>query len=297
VADQEQPVGETTATPQSVGFTLSQVGLATSRRFAQIVGALGLEPRHIALLRAVRVADGQSQQAVAERLHIPASTMVALIDQLEQRELLERRSHPSDRRARLLYLTGHGEEVLGKAAGLSAAWENTICAGLSAAEREQLKVLLRHVAVNVGITESELPDHGTGERPNTLTALPWRYDRLCRADRLHATFLLAFRTAGLPGWRVSPEYRPATSSAARRSPPRTSRAAGQEWQAVGERLRRGEIVGLDDRVADQVAGWSLSAVVTDGPARPERAGVHVSVTRVLPAGIALPLIVSACLRA
>ena len=82
MTDQEQPVGET-AGRQSVGFTLSQVGLATSRRFGQITGTLGLEPRHVALLRAVSQADGQSQQAVAERLHIPASTMVALIDQLE----------------------------------------------------------------------------------------------------------------------------------------------------------------------------------------------------------------------
>jgi DNA-binding MarR family transcriptional regulator len=164
VTDQEQPADET-ATRQSVGFTLSQLGLATSRRFSQITGTLGLEPRHIALLRAVSAADGQSQQAVAERLRIPPSTMVALIDYLEQQEMLQRRPHPSDRRARLLYLTGHGKEVLGKAAGLSAEWENTICAGLSAAQRVQLQVLLRHVAVNVGVAEGELPDHGAGNRP------------------------------------------------------------------------------------------------------------------------------------
>jgi DNA-binding MarR family transcriptional regulator len=169
VADQERPAGKA-ATRQSVGFTLSQLGFATSRRFGQIVGTLGLEPRHIALLRAVSAADGQSQQAVAERLHIPASTMVTLIDHLEQREMLERRPHPSDRRARMLYLAGPGKEVLGKAASLSAEWENTICAGLSTAEREQLLILLRHVAVNVGIAEGELPDHGTGSRSYPLTA-------------------------------------------------------------------------------------------------------------------------------
>jgi len=165
VADQERAASET-ATRQTVGFTLSQLGFATSRRFGQIVGTLGLEPRHIALLRAVNEADGQSQQAVAERLHIPPSTMVALIDHLEQQEMLERRPHPSDRRARLLYLTGPGKKVLRKAAGLSAEWENTICAGLSAAERAQLLALLRRVAVNVGTAEGELPDHGTGNRPD-----------------------------------------------------------------------------------------------------------------------------------
>jgi DNA-binding MarR family transcriptional regulator len=167
VADQERAAREP-ATRQTVGFTLSQLGFATSRRFGQIVATLGLEPRHIALLRAVNETDGQSQQAVAERLRIPPSTMVALIDHLEQRGMLERRAHPSDRRARLLYLTGPGKEVLGKAAGLSADWEAAICAGLSAAERAQLLALLRRVAVNVGTAEGELPDHGTGNRPDLV---------------------------------------------------------------------------------------------------------------------------------
>src|ERR1035438_9362291 len=45
---------------------------------------------------------------------------------------------------------------------------------------------------------------------------------------------------------------------------------GQEREAVGERLRSSEIVGLDDRVADQVAGCSFSAVIANGRARPER---------------------------
>src|SRR5215469_11002922 len=104
----EQPADLT----RSVGFTLSQLGFATSRRFGQIVATLGLEPRHFALLRAVHGADGQSQQALAERLRIPASTMVSLIDYLENEGLLERRPHPTDRRTRLLHLTGQGAKVL-----------------------------------------------------------------------------------------------------------------------------------------------------------------------------------------
>lgn len=153
----------------TVGFTLSQLGFATSRRFGELAGTLGLEPRHYALLRAVREEDGQSQQALAERLHIPASTMVSLVDHLEKRALLERRPHATDRRTRLLHLTGQGTKVLGEATALSARWEATICAGLSAAERDQLLALLQRVAVNIGVTAGELPDRGTGHRPQPLT--------------------------------------------------------------------------------------------------------------------------------
>ena len=153
---------------QSVGFTLSQLGFATSRRFGEIVATLGLEPRHFALLRAVRVADGQSQQAIAERLRIPASTMVSLIDHLESEGLLERQPHPTDRRTRLLHLTSRGAEVLEQATILGAELEGSICAGLSTAERETLLGLLARIAGNIGIADGELPDHGTGQRPEAL---------------------------------------------------------------------------------------------------------------------------------
>jgi DNA-binding MarR family transcriptional regulator len=152
----------------SVGFTLSQLGFATSSGFGQIVGTLGLEPRHYALLRAVGASDGQSQQAVAERLQIPPSTMVSLVDHLEQEGLLQRRPHSTDRRTRQLHLTDRGGQVLENATQLGAQWEQQICAGLSSAEREELLGLLRRVAANIGVGQETLPDRGTGQRPQPV---------------------------------------------------------------------------------------------------------------------------------
>jgi DNA-binding MarR family transcriptional regulator len=152
----------------SVGFTLSQLGFATSSGFGQRVGALGLEPRHYAVLRTLRAGDGQSQQAVADRLQIPPSTMVSLVDHLEKEGLLERRMDAADRRTRQLRLTRSGMQVLEKAIRLGDQWEQQICAGLSQAERDQLLGLLRRVAANVGIRQDSLPDRGTGQRPQPL---------------------------------------------------------------------------------------------------------------------------------
>ena len=155
--------------PRSVGFTLSQLGFATSGRFGQLMAGLGLEPRHFAVLRAVSEAGGQSQQAVAHRLQIPASTMVSLLDHMELDGLIERRPHPTDRRTRIPHLTSRGEQVLGQAVRLGVEWEEKICAGLSPAERDSLLALLRRVAINIGVTTGELPDQGTGQRPQPLS--------------------------------------------------------------------------------------------------------------------------------
>src|ERR671915_123121 len=82
--------------PRSVGFLISQLGFLSSKGFAEALGPLGIDPRDWALLRFVAAAEGQSQQALAERLAVPPSRMVALVDRLEQGGLIERRPDPDD---------------------------------------------------------------------------------------------------------------------------------------------------------------------------------------------------------
>lgn len=148
-----------------MGFALSQLGFANSKRFGEIVGTLGLEPRHFGMLRAIGIEDGQSQQAVAERLSIPPSTMVALVDQLESKGLVERRIHQADRRTRTLHLTPAGTELTARAFALAQEWEETICSGLALSERTALIDVLARVARNIGLTSGGLPDEGSGARP------------------------------------------------------------------------------------------------------------------------------------
>jgi DNA-binding MarR family transcriptional regulator len=136
---------------QAVGFMVSSIGYAVGRRFHQVLAPLELEPREFALLRAVGVAEGQSQQAIGERLQIPPSRMVAFVDALEARGLLERRHNPHDRRTRELHLTAAGHALLGRAFALAVELERELCATLSDAEREQLVELLGRVGAQLGL--------------------------------------------------------------------------------------------------------------------------------------------------
>ena len=138
-------------TAQSVGFAMSSLGFAIAHRFTQTLAPLGLEPKEFALMRAVGAAEGQTQQTIAASLQIPASRMVGLVDALEERGIVERRHNPRDRRARELYLTSSGADLLGEAFARAIALEQEICAGMSAAEREQLLELLQRVGAALGV--------------------------------------------------------------------------------------------------------------------------------------------------
>ncbi len=135
----------------SVGFTLSSLGYAVSRRFQATLAPLGLEPREFALLRTIASRQGASQQAIGEQLQIPPSRMVAFVDALEERRLIERRANPEDRRARALHLTDEGRKLLAEAFRLAGELEAELCSGLSQAELLSLLAMLRRVGAQLGV--------------------------------------------------------------------------------------------------------------------------------------------------
>ena len=136
---------------RGVAFNLSSLGYAVSKGFHGVLTPFDLHPREFAVLRAVGAQEGQTQQALADRLQIPRSRMVSIVDDLEAQGLLERRPNPADRRVRELYLTNAGQETLDRSFAEALAFEQQVGAGLSAEERERLLDLLERVADNLGI--------------------------------------------------------------------------------------------------------------------------------------------------
>ena len=128
---------------------LSSLGYAISRRFHQVLGPLELEPGEFALLRAVAASDGESQNALADRLHISPSWMVAIVDDLELRGLLERKPHARDRRVRNLHLTAAGKKLLRRAERQAQSFDQRVSEPLSETELRQLLELLDRIAAGL----------------------------------------------------------------------------------------------------------------------------------------------------
>jgi DNA-binding MarR family transcriptional regulator len=164
--DASTPSPDSTPPFQSVGFTISTVGYEVARRFHETLRPLGIEPRDFSLLRAVAADEGRSQQAVGETLGIAPSRMVAFVDQLESRGLLERRQNADDRRTRALHLTDAGRDLLGRAFTLAVETERSICADLTPGERSQLLELLARVGLRLDIGPGVHTAHAHSSLPH-----------------------------------------------------------------------------------------------------------------------------------
>ena len=76
------------------GFLLSWNGQRMARKFAAAMDTLGLRPPDFGVMTLIDAAPGSTQQELVGRSMIDASSMVAVIDELEGMGLVERRRHP-----------------------------------------------------------------------------------------------------------------------------------------------------------------------------------------------------------
>lgn len=79
---------------------------------------------------------------LAERLRIAPRSATEVVDGLEERGLVERKPDPADRRATLVALTAHGEDVAAGIRAARASGAGSVFARLPAPDRAELARLL-----------------------------------------------------------------------------------------------------------------------------------------------------------
>ena len=140
-------------------FLLAQLGAHAADRFAQRLGALQLSPADAGILRLLRMAAGISQQELSVRLQLHPSRLVAILDNLERRQLVERKPNPQDRRLYSLHLTNEGREILGQIGKLAREHQEALLSALSGEDRTKLAELLQRVADEQGLTRGVHPGY------------------------------------------------------------------------------------------------------------------------------------------
>lgn len=95
----------------SMGSALGRVHRLWRDAINQAVGELGMtEARWAVMMHLDKVGEGCTQQALATELAIEMPSLTRTLNQLQQQELIVRRSHATDRRVHCLWFTDQGRQ-------------------------------------------------------------------------------------------------------------------------------------------------------------------------------------------
>lgn len=128
--------------PTLLGYQLRLAQLAVFKDFAASAHDFDVSPGRFGMLVLIEANPGVTQTRLAEAVGLDRSTLVAVLDQLEERGLVERR-RGADRRTNGLWLTRRGRLLVARMKERIRAHEERLAARLSEAERRTLLVLLR----------------------------------------------------------------------------------------------------------------------------------------------------------
>jgi len=129
--------------PARLGFLLKHAQLSFAGLAGAALAPYGIDGRELAVLASLGGQQMMSQQEVARRLGIDRTTMVALIDGLERKSLVQRRPLPDDRRKNIVQLTAAGSETLAGATRAADDAERRFLGPLGEAGAERFKDALR----------------------------------------------------------------------------------------------------------------------------------------------------------
>jgi DNA-binding MarR family transcriptional regulator len=127
-------------------FLLKRLGFAAKARAAAAYEQAGLGPYHHAILVVLDEGAPETQGSIADALGYDKGQLVGLLDELEERELVERKRDPNDRRRHVVRLTPEGKKMLRRLRTLSSQIEDAFLAPLDEDERATLHTLLRRLA-------------------------------------------------------------------------------------------------------------------------------------------------------
>lgn len=130
----------------STSFLLKRLGAAAKEQAMPEYERLGLHPYHHAVLAVLDEGSRETQGAIADALGYDRGQLVGLLDELEERGLVERRRDPADRRRHIVQLTPAGRRALARLRALARRLEDAFLASLNTEERAQLHALLVQLA-------------------------------------------------------------------------------------------------------------------------------------------------------
>jgi DNA-binding MarR family transcriptional regulator len=129
-------------------FLLARLGYALKARLVEEFDQAGFSLYQYGVLAILGEGTCGTQATIADVLHLDRSQLVGVLDELEERGLVERQRDPNDRRRHSVSLTSEGKRQLVKLRKLVKAIEETVLEPLEQRSRDLLHKALLTLAVH-----------------------------------------------------------------------------------------------------------------------------------------------------
>ena len=135
---------------ESAAYLANLLAKGASRALQARADGSGLAPGQFPVLLELWSGDGLTQRELLDRLDVEQATMANTLARMERDGLIQRRRHPRDRRAQLVFLTSRGKALRESAMAAARATEDALFHGFRNFERELLLEYMRMVLANLG---------------------------------------------------------------------------------------------------------------------------------------------------
>lgn len=132
----------------SATYLSGQLAKAFTRSLLSRASELGFSPGQLPVLLELWAEDGLTQKQLLDRVGIEQATMANTLGRMQRDGLVERRPHPSDRRAQLVFLTDRAKSLEEKAVSAAREADDALFKGFRRFERELLLEYMRMAIEN-----------------------------------------------------------------------------------------------------------------------------------------------------
>jgi len=134
----------------SLGYLLRRLQLSYKKHFNRMAGASGIQPGQVGAMFAIGLNPGIAPSQLCAALGMDAAQVTALLNQLELKKLVTRRSSKQDGRSRVIQLTAAGQREFKIVQELALEVERSFVGeALSEGEARQLIALLSRLLAGV----------------------------------------------------------------------------------------------------------------------------------------------------
>jgi DNA-binding MarR family transcriptional regulator len=128
-----------------LGYLFKHAQIRMHELNTEALAPFGIDPRELGILLVIASHEPGSQLQAAQRLGIDRTSMVNLLDALEDKGLVSRHPHAADRRRNIVELTDAGRDTVERANQASERAEAELLAPLTPQEGERLRKALRSI--------------------------------------------------------------------------------------------------------------------------------------------------------